>query len=78
MRIWSCRRLWHGAASLAGVAGVELKAIQHDLGHSSAVKTADMYWTVFRELAHSAVAATAALLRSRARLRLNLGAASQA
>ncbi|MEH1125777.1 tyrosine-type recombinase/integrase [Micromonospora sp. CPCC 206061] len=70
--------LRHGAASLAGAAGVELKVIQHDLGHSSAVTTADTYWTVFRDLAHQAVAATAALLRSHARFRLNLGAASQA
>jgi integrase len=70
--------LRHGAASLAGAAGVELKVIQHDLGHSSAVTTADTYWTVFRELAHKSVAATAALLRSHARFRMNLGAASQA
>jgi integrase len=70
--------LRHGAASLAGAAGVELKVIQHDLGHSSAVTTADTYWTVFRELAHQAVVATAELLRSHARFRLNLGAASQA
>lgn len=70
--------LRHGAASLAGAAGVELKVIQHDLGHSSAVTTADTYWTVFRELAHKAVAATAELLRSHARFRMNLGAASQA
>lgn len=52
--------------------------IQHDLGHSSAVTTADTYWTVFRELEQRAVAATAALLRSHARVRLPLGAASQA
>jgi integrase len=70
--------LRHGAASLAGQAGVELKVIQHDLGHSSAVTTADTYWTVFRELAHKSVAATAALLRSHARFRVSLGAASQA
>jgi integrase len=70
--------LRHGAASMAGAAGVELKVIQHDLGHSSAVTTADTYWTVFRELAHRAVEATAKLLRSHARFRLNLGAASQA
>lgn len=70
--------LRHGAASLAGAAGVELKVIQHDLGHSSAVTTADIYWAVFRELAQRAVAATAELLRSHARFRLKLGAASQA
>ncbi|AHL30254.1 recombinase domain [Actinoplanes sp. SE50/110] len=40
--------------------------------------TADTYWTVFRELADRAVTATAGLLRSHARIRLNLGAASQA
>lgn len=70
--------LRHGAASLAGAAGVELKVIQHDLGHSSAVTTSDTYWTVFRELAHQSVAATAGLLRTHARFRLRLGAASQA
>ncbi|AEV81196.1 integrase family protein [Actinoplanes sp. SE50] len=70
--------LRHGAASLAGAAGVELKVIQHDLGHSSAVTTADTYWTVFRELAHQAVAVTAGLLRTHARFRLRLEAASQA
>ncbi|MFI5494184.1 tyrosine-type recombinase/integrase [Actinoplanes sp. NPDC051859] len=70
--------LRHGAASLAGAAGVELKVIQHDLGHSSAVTTADTYWTVFRELAHRAVAATVNLLRTHARVRFNLGAESQA
>jgi hypothetical protein len=67
--------LRHGAASLAGQAGVELKVIQHDLGHSRAVTTADTYWTVFRELAHRSVSA-AAVLRSHARFRVSLGAAS--
>jgi integrase len=42
--------LRHGAASLAGAANVPLKVIQHDLGHSSAVTTADTYWTVLQEL----------------------------
>ncbi|MFI5496658.1 tyrosine-type recombinase/integrase [Actinoplanes sp. NPDC051859] len=70
--------LRHGAASLAGAAGVELKVIQHDMGHSSSVTTADTYWTVFRELGHRAVAATAGLLRSHARVRLSLVGASQA
>jgi site-specific recombinase XerD len=38
--------LRHGAASLAGAAGVDLKVIQHNLGQSSAVTTADPYSTV--------------------------------
>lgn len=47
--------LRHGAASLAGAANVPLKVIQHDLGHSSAVTTADTYWTVLQELARAGV-----------------------
>lgn len=70
--------LRHGAASLAGAAGVDLKVIQHDLGHASVVTTADTYWSVLRELAHDSVIATAALVRSHARVRLSLGSASQA
>jgi len=59
-------------------AGVDLKVIQHDMGHSSAVTTADTYVTVFRQTAHAAVRATAQLLLSHARIRLSLEAASQA
>jgi integrase len=70
--------LRHGAASLAGAANVPLKVIQHDLGHSSAVTTADTYWTVLQELARAGVAATAQLLLSHARIRMRLEAASQA
>ena len=54
--------LRHGAASLAGMAGVDLKVIQHDTGHSSAVTTADTYQHVFGAHAHREVAKTAALL----------------
>jgi integrase len=70
--------LRHGAASLAGAANVPLKVIQHDLGHSSAVTTADTYWTVLQELARAGVAATAQLLLSHAKIRMRLEAASQA
>jgi integrase len=52
----------HAAASLAGAAGVPLKVIQHDLGHSSSVTIADTYWAVFGEAGRGAVAATAELL----------------
>jgi hypothetical protein len=47
---------------LAGAAGVPLKVIQHDLGHSSSVTIADTYWAVFGEAGRGAVAATAELL----------------
>lgn len=52
----------HSHASLAGTAGVPLKVIQHDMGHSSSVTTTDTYWAVFKELAHAGVATTAELL----------------
>jgi integrase len=68
----------HAHASLAGAAGVPLKVIQHDMGHSSAVTTADTYWSVFQDAGHAAVAATAQLLLSDARVRMSLAAASQA
>ncbi|WP_327007565.1 site-specific integrase [Dactylosporangium sp. NBC_01737] len=70
--------LRHAAAGLAGAAGVDLKVIQHDLGHSSAVTTADTYAVVFRQLAKESVHATAALLLSHARVRMSLEGASQA
>ncbi|BCB79623.1 tyrosine-type recombinase/integrase [Phytohabitans flavus] len=70
--------LRHGAASLAGAAGVPLKVIQHDMGHASCVTTADTYWTVFRQAAQAAVTATAELLLSHARIRLSLDGAAQA
>lgn len=70
--------LRHAAAGLAGAAGVDLKVIQHDLGHSSAVTTADTYAVVFGELAKESVRATAALLLSHARVRMALEGASQA
>jgi integrase len=57
---------------------VDLKVIQHDMGHSSAVTTADTYVTVFRQTAQAAVRATAELLLSHARIRMSLGGASQA
>ena len=70
--------LRHGAASIAAAAGAELKVIQHDLGHSSAVTTADMYVSVFRQLAAQTARASAELLLSHARIQLSLGGAAQA
>jgi len=69
--------LRHGAVSLAGAAGVPLKMLQHDAGHSSAVTTADTYQHVFAETAHAAVAETAASLLAHAKIRMSL-AGSQA
>ncbi len=70
--------LRHAAASIAVAAGVDLKVIQHDMGHSSAVTTANTYVTVFRQTAHAVVRASAELLLSHARIRMSLEAASQA
>jgi integrase len=68
----------HAHASLAGAAGVPVKVIQHDMGHSSSVTTVDTYWSVFAKAAHAAVAATAQLLLSHANIRMSLAEASQA
>lgn len=68
----------HGAVSLAGAAGVPVKVLQHDAGHSSAVTTVDVYQHVFAETAHKAVAQTAALLLEHAKIRMRWGGASQA
>ena len=68
----------HGAVSLAGAAGVPVKVMQHNAGHASAVTTVDIYQHVFAETAHAAVADTAALLLTHAKIRMRLGGSSQA
>jgi integrase len=70
--------LRHAAASLAGAAGVDLKVIQHDMGHSSPVTTAQTYVSVFQQTARAAVRAMAELLLSHARIRMSLEGASEA
>jgi integrase len=70
--------LRHGAATLAGAAGVDIKVVQHDMGHASAVTTVDIYQKVFAETAHRSVRAMADLLLAQAKVRLSLGGASQA
>jgi len=70
--------LRHLAASIAGAAGVDLKVIQHAMGHSSPVTTAEAYRIVFQQTAQAAVRASAHLLLSHARIRMSLDAASQA
>jgi hypothetical protein len=54
--------LRHGAASLALQAGVDLKAVSDQLGHSSIVLTADTYVSVLPALAMDAAEATARLV----------------
>ena len=54
--------LRHGAATLMLLAGVELKAIADQLGHSSVVLTADTYLSVAVELGLKAAAAAARLV----------------
>jgi integrase len=54
--------LRHGAASLAHCAGVDLKAVQAQLGHSSIVLTADTYTSVLTDLLAYAAEATARLV----------------
>jgi integrase len=55
--------LRHGAASLALLAGTDLKVIADQLGHSSIVLTADTYLSVAAELGLASAAATARLIR---------------
>ena len=52
----------HGAASLAHCAGVDLKTVQAQLGHSSIVLTADTYTSVLTDLLAYAAKATAKLV----------------
>ncbi|MET9260814.1 site-specific integrase [Amycolatopsis sp. NPDC004079] len=54
--------LRHGAASLSLAAGADLKTVQHLLGHSSIVLTADTYVSVLPTLARDSAEATARLV----------------
>lgn len=55
--------LRHGAACLAHAAGVDMKALQHQLGHSSIAVTADTYTTVLPAVQRRCAKATAQLLQ---------------
>ena len=59
--------LRHGAASLALSARVDLKVVQHQVGHSSIVTTADTYMSVMPQTAHEGAEATARLVQEAAR-----------
>jgi hypothetical protein len=54
--------LRHGAASLAHCAGIDLKTVQAQLGHSSIALTADTYTSVLTDLLAYAAEATARLV----------------
>lgn len=51
--------LRHGAATLALAAGVDIKVIQEQLGHSTSTLTRDTYQSVVRQLHHQAADAVA-------------------
>ncbi|MGH3669739.1 MAG: tyrosine-type recombinase/integrase, partial [Pseudonocardiaceae bacterium] len=59
--------LRHGAATLAHLAGTDLKTICDQLGHSSIVLTADIYTSVLPAAQHKAAEATAQLVLDAAR-----------
>lgn len=61
--------LRHGAATLALAAGVDMKAVQAMLRHSSITITADTYTSVLPELAHDAAERAAAIVPRRDRRR---------
>ncbi|MFD0803430.1 site-specific integrase [Streptomonospora algeriensis] len=63
----SLHGLRHGAASLSLAAGVDVKVVSAELGHSTTSFTQDTYQSVFPDVAKAAAEATAALVPLKAR-----------
>lgn len=61
--------LRHGAATMALAAGVDIKVVSEQLGHSTTTLTRDAYQSVTKELHHEAAGAVAESLRTRRRVR---------
>jgi len=59
--------LRHGAATLALAAGVDVKVVQEQLGHSSSTLTRDTYQSVVRQLHRKAADAVAKKTNRRGR-----------
>jgi integrase len=55
--------LRHGAASLMLAAGIDIKIVQHTLGHVTSAYTRDTYTSVYPQLARDAAENTAAILQ---------------
>ncbi|MFG1606028.1 tyrosine recombinase XerC [Actinoplanes sp. NPDC049265] len=70
--------LRHGAAGVEAAAGMDLKQIQEDMGHSTAWTTIDTYSCIFKSMAAVAVQKSADLLMSHVKLRWALSGAYQA
>jgi integrase len=61
--------LRHGAATMALAAGVDIKVVSEQLGHSTTTLTRDTYQSVTKELHHDAAGAVAQVIRDRRRKR---------
>jgi integrase len=70
--------LRHGAAGVGSAAGMDLKQLQEDLGHSNPWTTIRTYACVFKQVATAAVQKAADLLLSHVNLKVTLAGAYQA
>jgi integrase len=59
--------LRHGAATLALDAGVDIKVVQEQLGHSTSTLTRDTYQSVVKQLHHNAADAVAEMINRKRR-----------
>jgi integrase len=59
--------LRHGAATLALAAGVDIKVVSEQLGHSTSTLTRDTYQSVVKQLHHNAADAVAEKIKNKRR-----------